>query len=120
MRISDWSSDGCSSDLRPPKLGLVDPDALSDTAGIHAIANSLDHAGAVLMRDNARIWVGAHAAARAGLGVGRVDPRGMDSPQHFPGPGLGLGSFPNGQQAGRAAVRESVCSYVEITGFAVT
>src|SRR3546814_5916864 len=84
MRISDWSSDVCSSDLLGPGGYPPDPDA--------AAASLSD------------------AARRPGGfdGEGHLDPRGQggnDERTLFPGP------FPR-PEIGRASCRERVCKYV--------
>src|SRR3546814_6498337 len=56
MRISDWSSDVCSSDLRDPKLDVEDREALKQSWVDRAAALGFDGKGLV-----------AAAEARAGI-----------------------------------------------------
>src|SRR3546814_6594573 len=90
MRMSDWSSDVCSSDLAQAEFSLVDVD------------NALDDGQAQPRARGA--WVGAAREAFE-RGVGQ---RGGNA-----WPGVGDGDAPAMLvQIGRASGREGVCQYV--------
>src|SRR3546814_11528003 len=89
MRISDWSSDVCSSDLVGDDVGLHDD-------GGNGFAADLDGLGAQDLE------IALHRRRTVG-GLGRPAPRLAD--------GRGLGERQPGQ-SGRAACRERVCQYV--------
>src|SRR3546814_2668727 len=96
MRISDWSSDVCSSDLLRPGIAIPIPDAVVD---------------AIVIRD----WIVEHAAvepeiARLGLAHRREQREARD-----------IGVAPRGDERdlrieqfltiGRASCRDRVCQY---------
>src|SRR3546814_6633028 len=87
MRISDWSSDVCSSDLR---ADLGPPAA-------HLTVAQLVQLGAALPVAN-DLTVDPHPAGVDGLQV-------VDAPQKSALPGAG-------REIGRASCRERVCQYV--------
>src|SRR3546814_16675054 len=114
MRISDWSSDVCSSDLHRPHTRP------------HRDA-AYDHDGAIKPGNPGVAWTG-HAfpdqlfriigpACRANLApvplahVGRDIPDGVD---------VEAGKAHQSAQIGRASGREGVCQYGEIRGGAVS
>src|SRR3546814_9463863 len=67
MRISDWSSDVCSSDLPEDRLGHDRVVAVGDGAGVHGLTHQ---ASRVLERDALTL---ADAGREAGLGAGELD-----------------------------------------------
>src|SRR3546814_10577372 len=83
MRISDWSSDVCSSDLLDGRIGLVDQDF-----------SGVDQLGDVMRRDRGR-----HADRDPSRAIGE---------QIGEQAGKDLRLF----QIGRASCRERVCQYV--------
>src|SRR3546814_16562488 len=104
MRISDWSSDVCSSDLLDPAEIEIDPPPLTERCGWHV--------------DRACVGGGAGKVADAVVGVVA---QALELRQH----GLrrcaaawleGDGPRP---QLGRASCRERVCQYVLISVVAV-
>src|SRR3546814_13394202 len=105
MRISDWSSDVCSSDLVEPR-GIIGERGVAP--GLHPRDDRRDvggHIGIALAPIiDQRVELGREA------GVGGVKP-----PHH---PAL----LPDGsvQQIGRASCRERVCQYVKISVVAVS
>src|SRR3546814_4258131 len=84
MRISDWSSDVCSSDLRAP----AGPDAAWPQRAVPAGAAAL--------------------AACAGVPAGRLPAPGARAAR-LP---VGVGDAVCGLEIGRASCRERVCQYV--------
>src|SRR3546814_16508858 len=90
MRISDWSSDVCSSDLPRPAR----PSRSASLIGVAAPA----------MRERAR-----HGGDHVERGEDDADA------DRLVGPALRARD-----QIGRASCRESVCQYVEISGVAVS
>src|SRR3546814_20344481 len=100
MRISDWSSDVCSSDLREKRtMNMLDVDA------IRAQVRALDFtrgtpADAAMRRED-------DADARANLAI---EGMALDAGEHA------LFDMP----IGSATCRERVCRYVSISGVAVT
>src|SRR3546814_12127229 len=99
MRISDWSSDVCPSDLRPPDRG----DCRDRSS------RAVDHPGC--WRSPAPVGAPAQRLRRPPL---RFGPDGCASP---PVPGA---NGPPPPEIGRAACRERVWQYVEILGAAVS
>src|SRR3546814_20417418 len=94
MRISDWSSDVCSSDLH--RAGIVAPDFAM-------------HFGWPIGCEPS-IAVGDHRAPRrTGAGAGHFEADLEDSARRQPK-----------SKIGRASCRERVCQYVEISGVAVS
>src|SRR3546814_15474890 len=109
MRISDWSSDVCSSDLLsiPAVPGAVTGG--NAAAGLAAAGHG--HRG--------------HPAARAVLGAAQRP--GGAAPRHRPGAGPGADTLlaaglcrSSGPDLGRAYCRESVRTYVELPVAAVS
>src|SRR3546814_7180353 len=98
MRISDWSSDGCSSDL----LQCVATAAVRDAANGPAFIAAAAEAGLDI-----RLLSGEEEAEAAGHGVLSAipDARGIAVD-------LGGGSLELAEEIGRAACRERVCPYV--------
>src|SRR3546814_12432031 len=98
MRISDWSSDVCSSDLRMC--------CRHDGTGAHRSAPASI----------------AEAPCSASLAPTRMNPN-SSRPVPLPAIGGAAGARPSktigASQIGRAACRERVCQYVEIWGVAV-
>src|SRR3546814_12398212 len=105
MRISDWSSDVCSSDLlRPRGLGLRGP----RSGGEHLVEHGLCLALVGLLRERE---LGDQALPRLGqhpLLAGREPAVTLAAPQVAH------------DQIGRASGRERLCQYVEIPVVAVT
>src|SRR3546814_15312132 len=92
MRISDWSSDVCSSDLR--RRGALDPDDLLGPVGIADVV--VQDAVAVEERGRARGGGGRHVlGSRAGSGAG------------------GSGAVTIGRASCRERVRTSVLTSVD-------
>src|SRR3546814_3469751 len=92
MRISDWSSDVCSSDLANPSAG----DLLAKPHQKHRAANQRRHARDA--EDPARIDYGRHALSRAPAFEADGDTIALDGAQE--------------DEIGRASCRERVCQYV--------
>src|SRR3546814_3391611 len=93
MRISDWSSDVCSSDL-PPVIGAVEADSAAQEAGL-----------------------------RAGDRIVRIDGRTMDTFNDIQGAvAFNLGKPANLEiaQIGTASCRERGCQYVSYSVVAVS
>src|SRR3546814_19678499 len=110
MRISDWSSDVCSSDLLSP------------------VDLALDSAALVLARATAHAGQRDHEVLAGGIqhGVGGDDPGHQDDrrcrPQGEAHAGHGDGAAPHGAvpvQIGSAPERERGCQYVEVSVGAV-
>src|SRR3546814_11223742 len=103
MRISDWSSDVCSSDLTGS--------GLEEDVTARLLASYYDHGGnlvavgddAVLQREGS---FAAIAAAPAGRYV--LQPAVLDALEECPGAGL-AGAL---RKIGRASCRERGCQYV--------
>src|SRR3546814_5925412 len=88
MRISDWSSDVCSSDLVPaPPLDLTLPDLAATESLGRALARLLRPGDVIALSGD--LGAGKTALARALI-------------RALPGP----------QEIGRASCRERVCQYV--------
>src|SRR3546814_5118017 len=91
MRISDWSSDVCSSDLYPVRRVLVGPDIDAGEAALRAMALQAGNGGGLPpiveahAVDDGAIF---HQAEQARAGVAQQ------------------------RQIGRASCRERVCQYV--------
>src|SRR3546814_15451310 len=116
MRISDWSSDVCSSDL----IDLVETHAL-DNAGIVGSKEGIDlHARALAHLGQERVPLGLQILRGLGgdnaeiqfLGFGRLGcaTQGQTSQRRCH----------KGFEIGRAACREGVCTYGEISVVAIT
>src|SRR3546814_14593360 len=135
MRISDWSSDVCSSDL---KQGLYDPIHEHDACGVGFIANikgrksneiigrgleillNIDHRGAVgadpLVGDGAGILIQIpdELLRDWAEGAGVVLPQPGDY-------AVAMCFMPRDEnEIGRASCRERVCQYVSISVVAVS
>src|SRR3546814_10664761 len=101
MRISDWGSDGCSSDLiwAATDLGIARNDPRARTAfallpsPLEQNALSDTNVHSVFVDTRGRIWLG--------LGAGHIDV--ID---------LTAGRMHHLHQIGRASCRERVCQYV--------
>src|SRR3546814_11740626 len=100
MRISDWSSDVCSSDLR---LSGVE-------AGAHAQAEEV---GFLLCRREGERRIAARLGEGVALGPHMPEPRAGRDRGGAP-PGV------VGDPTGRASCRERVCQYVWISVVAVS
>ena len=68
-------------------LAVVEPDALADPAVRHAGAHPVDRPRPIAVRDHTRVLGGDRAGAA--IGVGGVDPGGLQPHPHFPGAGFG-------------------------------
>src|SRR3546814_13347646 len=97
MRISDWSSDVCSSDLLADRIG----DEMADEIKIASARSLINSSGDSCVRFMALTEVGAAIGGSEGDRLQRV---GIDA-----GAELGLG---NVGELGRASCRERVCQYV--------
>src|SRR3546814_17824065 len=104
MRISDWSSDVCSSDLGKAESVTVTPDNLSEFTGVrkfrHGMGDLEDQVGAV----TGLAWteVGGELLtieAVTASGKGQVRTTGK------------LGEVMTASEIGRASCRERVCQY---------
>src|SRR3546814_16843211 len=93
MRISDWSSDVCSSDLSPP-VGVDLLRQLHSVGRVHRPERADRHRPEL-----------DGGGARAGAAAG--------DPRPAPGPAASV-------QIGRASCRERVCQYVSISVVAVS
>src|SRR3546814_15295548 len=116
MRISDWSSDVCSSDLLAKRFRVIAPDMFG--------FGYSDSKGRI---EDKQIWVDQIAALLDGLGIDKVSMVGNSF-----GGGIALAftiahpdrveravlmgpaglEFPITPEIGRASCRESVCQYV--------
>src|SRR3546814_7872393 len=113
MRISDWSSDVCSSDLAPEAGGSRQPDALGQLAdrdppvGLQGAENlAVDRIKERVRHFFARNCENAVDFARYGS---RFNAMRQENPLHRRILGRRQ-SF--GRQIGRASCRERVCQYV--------
>src|SRR3546814_14809457 len=114
MRISDWSSDVCSSDLMPAAQR-------GDHCGLAARLQPLDTLAQG--HDFARIFVAelpggiVPSLALGHRDVGAADAAALHAQQDFAGAGLGIGQSLDrdrsaaARKIGRAWCRESVCQY---------
>ena len=86
---------------RPPRalpLCLVDPHALADPRRRHSLADAIDDAGAVLVRNDPRERErGAARSTAPRFDVGRVHARRVDADAYFAGTGLRLSELPRPQ-----------------------
>src|SRR3546814_12316315 len=103
MRISDWSSDVCSSDLRS-QAGFVEVEegaVQRQNSGI--IAHGRDHRG---KKPDSTLWPQRHARVETQLGRRNRDASGHEV--------LLGGDASDGRRLkiGRASCRERVCKYV--------
>src|SRR3546814_7088936 len=71
MRISDWSSDVCSSDLHPGKLGTVAAD-VDDIMGDDEMMPRVDHCLHVVAHHAGTWWPSNESQDRSGKPVGPV------------------------------------------------
>src|SRR3546814_11447469 len=110
MRISDWSSDVCSSDLlqRRDHLALVadQREILTVGAGIGVGVRGIDvDIGEVV--EIAGVGCGRPGAAE-NLGIGDLQPQGRPAAR-----AVAVEETPRGtREIGRASCRERVCTYV--------
>src|SRR3546814_14301669 len=118
MRISDWSSDVCSSDLEQPRAVPAADRAAARGDGVDAqhrradararddrLVVALEAAG--IMADVGRGAAHVEAdQARLAQGCGAAD-HAADAPR-----GAGEDRIAAGEEIGRASSRESVCQYV--------
>src|SRR3546814_12883677 len=106
MRISDWSSDVCSSDLAPvqviPKRVLRDLAALA----MHAVLDGL-----TLHELVACAIGGEERVERSGAGAGQPHGIRAETPPRRPMP-IGMAGCVIRVQIGRASCRERVGQYV--------
>src|SRR3546814_17744121 len=110
MRISDWSSDVCSSDLatklrsRPAKragVGLAPVEAFSRLTGLDSRLLAM-MAALVVIWNVLALWNGGLFLTPANLFNLAVQ-------------GSAVGIMATGLEIGRASARERVCKYVEIS-----
>src|SRR3546814_14989799 len=109
MRISDWSSDVCSSDLRHPEGGWyvetfrdVQGETRAHSTAIYYLLEAGDSSHWHRVRDAAEVW---HFYAGDPLLLRLSDGKTTED--------IRLGTaFANGEQIGRASCREIVCQYV--------
>src|SRR3546814_7462738 len=98
MRISDWSSDVCSSDLALARPGIGRNLVALPTSGSRSVGNQILHGRTRIVVRHGR-WI----LGKDGIGLQRkVVQRQMPCLE-----GHGLA-----QEIGRAAGREKVCQYV--------
>src|SRR3546814_11287340 len=108
MRISDWSSDVCSSDLRPAPIG----DALLDEGFAldgHALERPGDRQGILVVHRHAPFEMIAQEDTH------RPDHRAADRPEIMLLVGILADALVEEavlEQIGRASCRERVCQYV--------
>src|SRR3954451_10807962 len=76
---------------RPVGLRPVDPDALTDPAGVHTLADRIDDTGAVAVRDDARIRQPGADPVAALLRIARIDAGDREAYPNLARPGLGIG-----------------------------
>src|SRR3546814_12982537 len=100
MRISDWSSDVCSSDLLAIIARQLASDEIGSLYAVRAFINGRDPRIAIMLRC-AGFFDEAHAAMHLNAQRG-------DLASHIGSIGLGK----RRQQIGRASCRERVCQYV--------
>src|SRR3546814_17357421 len=104
MRISDWSSDVCSSDLIPcPRT---------------AAASGSSRSTATRRRTAAEPYRPHHDDRRAGEGR-PADAGRCRCPAHPRGRSLAIGRRPGHDESGRASLRARACPSVEITEVAL-
>src|SRR3546814_16299256 len=107
MRISDWSSDVCSSDLL---FRYYFSDAHSAVTAGHDIRTSLLAFGCDATHGYERTHIDSLAALSRLLGAYILSPPVFASDAHPA----------QGSQIGRASCRERVCQYLQISGVAVS
>src|SRR3546814_18162791 len=71
MRISDWSSDVCSSDLREHELTAAQRDVAGDVRGQH-VGRELDPREADVQRDRKSVVEGKSVSVSVDLGGRRI------------------------------------------------
>jgi hypothetical protein len=76
--------------LRPLPLSLPQPHALAHARAVHALADRLDHSGAVLVRDHGVEVRGGAPTALARLPVGWIHARDVHAHEHLARARLGL------------------------------
>src|SRR3546814_20204819 len=115
MRISDWSSDVCSSDLDKPLMITrpVDPEAIVDTHGYLSACEWLDAANApAIAAESTRVLADPESVARLQHWVryyfGDTAPGAATTRFHAAIETL----MDRWEQIGRASCRERVCQYV--------
>src|SRR3546814_18209820 len=117
MRISDWSSDVCSSDLLLGRFGVLDQ---QDGPRRH-LAHGADHLGVSGVADQQDLP--SRALVPLGLAMDLADQRaGGVEVEEVSALGL-VGHFLGhavGREIGRASSRERVCQYGMTTVVAVT
>ena len=93
---------GCRAE-GPPALRVPDPDLLPEAAPAHALADRVDLAGAVAVRDDQRMaW--PVADTEAAIAVGRVDTGEANPHPHLARPGPRLGELADLQHLAGGAV----------------
>src|SRR3546814_12065415 len=117
MRISDWSSDVCSSDLRAARI------AARDLGGVDQHGDAVDRAPvryiALAAHRRARGDVIGGAARGREIDIARIA-QGDDIGARFERAGIDGGRRHPAFQIGRASGRERVCQYVSISVVAVS
>src|SRR3546814_20750477 len=101
MRISDWSSDMCSSDLRQRVAAEIPVDGL-DRVPLQGLA------GRIIVRGDRPLEAGGEECMG---GCGEIYRRLADDEARRFG-GQFLEAAPPGVEIGRASCRERVCQYV--------
>src|SRR3546814_19448502 len=107
MRISDWSSDVCSSDLPGRQPGL------QSALKVHFLVPARS-SPEWLPRISAQVQRGAGAL------FGPLFPQALQLGEETCGIGALLAGFKRAEQIGRASVRERVCPAVEFRVVAVS
>src|SRR3546814_18798695 len=106
MRISDWSADVCSSDLKPGPV--LQGTAVLVAAQVVATIEERAEDVAVGAVDLDRVGTGLHHPHRRGG-------PGLDQPDQVVG-----GCHVVARQIGSASCRERVCTYVSISEVAIS
>src|SRR3546814_17060479 len=109
MRISDWSSDVCSSDLGPYSVTVTKAGAGTDTEeGIYLELNSVNAVNAQLDSGDATTLETVAVTASRMLDTFNPDNKGDGTPVR----GRQLELLPQGSQIGRAQCRGRESRYV--------
>src|SRR3546814_2510698 len=107
MRISDWSSDVCSSDLN---LAEWLRRAGGDSPPLHIASGLVDHAGWIIMALIAVGGIAAYIGLRSPLMIRALEVA-IDTPSQGSS-ALWLTVKNRSRKIGRASCRERVCQYV--------
>src|SRR3546814_18083084 len=114
MRISDWSSDVCSSDLPSATGGFRPPPPAIQARDIAAAARSDGAIASEHLRRRLEFLAGRRSAEQVGLvrpartAIADGEAAGAAFLEHV----LGIIAVASGDQIGRASCRERGCQYV--------